>query len=173
MVEKASYEHIKNIKDVEIRKYPIMILAVAEGYKDDSGFNILFNYIPGHNKTQEKISMTAPVITSEKIPMVSPVITGKEYMAFVLPSYYKKENVPIPLNDKVKIKIQESKTYAVLRFSGRASDKIINKYIEKLYYILKRQNITIKNNPILMRYNSPFTPGFLRRNEVAVEIQTF
>ena len=173
MVEIASYENLKKINGIEIRKYPKMLLAIVEGYKDDSGFNLLFNYISGDNKIQKKIPMTAPVITSEKIPMTAPVISKDSFMAFVLPSFYNEQTVPIPLDHEVKIKVQPEKIYAVLRFSGRTFRNRIQKQIEKLYSILKSENIKIKDGPILMRYNSPFTPGFLRRNEVAVEIDNF
>jgi hypothetical protein len=46
----------------------------------------------------------------------------------------------------------------------------VKKNTHTLLSTLKNQNIQVKGEPILMRYNSPFTPGFLRRNEVAVEI---
>jgi len=170
MVEKAQYEILKKIIDIEIRKYPEMILAVVEGYKDDSGFNLLFSYITGNNKTKNKIPMTAPVITSEKIPMTAPVITKNKYIAFVLPSYYNKKTIPTPKNKEVKIKIQKEKTYAVLRFRGKTSNNRVQQHIEKLIQILKNNNIKMKDDTILMRYNSPFAPGFIRRNEVAIEI---
>jgi len=173
MVEKARYTEIKKIEDVEIRRYPAMNIAVVEGYKGDFGFSLLFNYISGQNKTQQKIPMTAPVITSEKIPMTAPVITKQKYMAFVLPSSYKKDTVPTPSNPEVNIKIQPETTYAVLRFNGRATEKRIQKHIARLLQRLRNYNIIVKNEPLLMRYNSPFTPGFLRRNEVAVEIENF
>ena len=173
MVEKASYEVIKKISDVEIRKYPKMILAVVEGYGGDSGFNLLFKYISGNNKSQKQIKMTAPVITSEKIQMTAPVITKDNYMAFVLPSSYNKDIVPIPKDDEVKIKFQQEKNFAVLRFSGKTSKKQVEKQIARLFETLKNNKIQIINGPILMRYNSPFAPGFLRRNEVAVEVTNF
>ena len=173
MVEIASYKNLKKINGIEIRKYPKMLLAVVQGYKDDSGFNLLFNYISGDNKTQKKIPMTAPVITSEKIPMTAPVITKDDFMAFVLPSFYNEDTVPLPLNPEVKIKVQPEKIYAVLRFSGRTLRNRVQKQIQKLTQVLKNQNIRIKDDPILMRYNSPFTPGFLRRNEIAFEINNY
>jgi hypothetical protein len=173
MVEKASYEIIKTISNIEIRKNPKMLLAVVEGYEGDSGFGLLFNYISGNNKTQKKIPMTAPVITSEKILMTTPVITKNNYMAFVLPSFYSKDNVPIPMNNDVKIKEQQEKIFAVLRFSGKTSSKRVQEKIENLLLILKDNKIKTKNEPILMRYNSPFAPGFIRRNEVAVEVINF
>jgi hypothetical protein len=170
MVEKIQYELIKKIDKFEIRKYPEMILAVVEGYKDDSAFNLLFNYIRGNNTKKQKIPMTAPVITSEDIPMIAPVISKEKYMAFVLPSYYKKETVPIPKNTEIKIEIQKNKTFAVLKFSGKTNDKVVQDQINKLMNFCKNNNIKTRDDPKLMRYNSPFTPGFIRKNEVAVEI---
>ncbi len=170
MVEKVKYKIIKNINDIEIRKYPELILAVVEGNEENNEFGLLFNYISGNNKTQKKIDMTAPVITSEKIKMTAPVITQKNYMAFVMPSIYTKDTIPTPLNPEIKIKIEPERILAVLRFSGYATKNKIERYKEKLIFELKSHNIKIKNDPILMRYNSPFAPGFIRRNEIAVEI---
>jgi hypothetical protein len=114
--------------------------------------------------------MTAPVITSEKITMTAPVITKNEYMAFALPASYAKETVPVPTNTAVKIEVQPKKEMAVLRFSGRTTDARVEKFIQKFKTSLQAQGIQTRGEPVLMRYNSPFTPGFLRRNEVGVEI---
>jgi len=170
MTQQIPYEILKKIEDIEIRKYPEVLFAVVQNNINDSGFNLLFQYISGENKTRRKIAMTAPVITSEKITMTAPVITGKNYMAFALPSSYNKEIVPVPTNPAVKIEIHKEKTMAVLQFSGRTNETKVQNNIQKLFTTLKKHTIQIKSEPVLMRYNSPFTPGFLRRNEVAVEI---
>ena len=170
MVEKAPYQLIKKIDDLEIRKYPSLILAVAPNTEQDSGFNLLFNYIQGANQTQKKISMTAPVITSEKIPMTAPVISDQHYMAFVLPSSYTQKTVPTPTNAQIEIRIQPERTIAVKRFSGRATKKDIEQQLEILYSTLQKNDVQTRGESFLMRYNSPFAPGFIRRNEVAVEI---
>jgi len=170
MTQEVPYNVKKKIEDVEIRNYPEVIFAVVEDNSDDSGFGLLFQYISGENKTRSKIAMTAPVITSEKIAMTTPVVTGKNYMAFALPSFYKKETVPLPTNPAVRIEIHPEKTMAVLRFNGRTNETRVQKSIQKLITMLKNHTMQKKGEPVLMRYNSPFTPGFLRRNEVAVEI---
>jgi hypothetical protein len=59
---------------------------------------------------------------------------------------------------------------AVLQFGGRTNETKVQNKIQKLITILNTNKIQMKHEPVLMRYNSPFTPGFLRRNEVAVEI---
>jgi hypothetical protein len=170
MTEEVPYEVVKKVGDIEIRQYPEVILAVVEGYIDDSGFGLLFQYISGENKTRRRIAMTAPVITSEKITMTTPVITKNEYMAFALPASYTKETVPVPTNTTVKIEVQPKKEMAVLRFSGRTTDARVEKFIQKFKTSLQSQGIQTRGEPVLMRYNSPFTPGFLRRNEVGIEI---
>jgi len=172
MTQEVPYEIIKKVGDIEIRRYPEVILAVVEGFIDDSGFGLLFQYISGENKSRRRIAMTAPVITSEKITMTAPVISKNEYMAFALPASYTKEIVPVPTNPAVKIEIQPKKEMAVLRFSGRTTEVRVEKFIQKFKTSLQAQAIQTIGEPVLMRYNSPFTPGFLRRNEVGVEISS-
>lgn len=172
MTKEIPFTVIKKIGDIEIRRYPEVILAVVEGFIDDSGFSLLFQYISGENTTQRRIAMTAPIITSEKITMTAPVITKNEYMAFALPTSYTKETVPVPTNPAVKIEILPIKEMAVLRFSGRTPEVRIEKFVQKLKTSLQTQGIQSKGEPVLMRYNNPFTPLFLRRNEVGIEISS-
>jgi len=115
MVEKVKYKVIENIGDIEIRQYPEMILAVVDSNDDDSAFGLLFNYISGENTVRDKIKMTAPVISSKKIEMTAPVISRDNYMAFVLPSTYNKDTVPIPTNPIVKIQVQPKKSFLKLK----------------------------------------------------------
>jgi hypothetical protein len=171
MVEKVNYVVLEKINSIEIRKYPEMILALVKNYDDDSGFGVLFNYISGYNKKQEKIKMTAPVINSEKIEMTSPVISQDNYMAFIMPSKYNKNNIPIPLDSRIKIKVESEKILAIIRFGGYSSNNKIEKFKDILLSELEKNNIKTKGNPLLMRYNSPFAPPFIRRNEIGVEIE--
>jgi len=170
MVEKVNYSILKKINKIEIRQYPKIILALVEGYNDDRAFGLLFNYISGNNKKQEKIKMTAPVINSEKIKMTTPVISKNNYMAFIMPSKYDENNIPKPLDENIKLKIQPSRKLAVLKFGGYTSEKKINRFKKELLTSLKLNNIEIKGEPVIMRYNSPFAPPFIRRNELGVEI---
>lgn len=170
MVEQLAYTVLKKIDDVELREYQTYLLAVVKNVDDDQAFGILFNYISGANRTQRKISMTAPVISSEKISMTTPVISQNNYMAFVMPSSYSKETIPLPNDSRVQIHVESQKKVAVLRFSGYTTNKRVTNFSRQLINTLQRNGIIFKGEPFLMRYNGPFTPGFLRRNEVAVEI---
>ena len=174
MVETTKYQVIKRVGDLEIRKYPPLILASTSAASDDnSAFMIIANFIFGNNKSNKKISMTAPVITSEKIAMTTPVITSRKgyKMSFVMPSNYTLKTLPEPLTKKIKIETQKSRKIAVLRFTGFTYESKLKKLQEVLIKELAKNKIKTKGSVFLMRYNSPWSIPFLRRNELAIEIE--
>ena len=117
------------------------------------------------------IPMTAPVITPDKIAMTAPVISDADTMSFVLPASYQREDVPEPVDSRIIIQEVPPRELAVIRFSGRASARDVAEVRERLLTTLDAEKIPVAGRPFLMRYNAPYTPGFLRRNEVGVEIK--
>jgi hypothetical protein len=171
MTETIAYEDAGRMGEVEIRKYPAIHLATVQGLAEGEAFGILFQYISGNNKPRMVIPMTAPVITLEKIAMTAPVISNADAMSFVLPAEYLRDEVPVPLDPHISIQEIPPRVLAVIRFKGRASDGDVAEINGRLLQVLASENIPIVGKPFLMRYNSPFTPGFLRRNEVGIEIR--
>ena len=157
--------------EIEFRHYPELVLATVDNAGDDAGFNLLFAYISGSNKPREKIPMTAPVITSQKIPMTAPVVSDAASMSFVMPAGTKREGTPDPLDSRVRIVTVPEREIAVIRFSGYAPPEDVDAATSRLQVGLKNAGIVTAGQPFLMRYDSPWTPGFLRRNEVAIEIR--
>jgi hypothetical protein len=182
MTQEAPYEVMRTVDGVELRRYPELLLATVSGMEDNSSFGILFDYITGNNLKRSKLSMTAPVVSSEKlamtVPVVSsqklamtaPVVSGKRFFTFVMPKGYTLEALPVPSDKRVRIHVQPPRDFAVLEFSGRTRTEKVEERIVELLDILARQKIPTRGEPFLMRYNSPFTPGFMRRNEVGIEI---
>jgi len=170
MVETARYEEAGRIVEVELRWYPELILATVTGHSDNSAFGILFGYISGKNRKQKKIPMTAPVITSEKIEMTAPVISDANSLSFVMPLKYKPEEIPEPLDTRIRIQKIPARKLAVIRFKGYAEEKSVNEVESRLLSTLQKSGISMVGGPFLMRYNSPWTPGFMRRNEIGIEI---
>ena len=169
MVEEAKYEVLKKNGNFEIRKYPRLIIARVDGY-GDGGFNILFRFITGNNRQRSEISMTAPVV-SEQIAMTSPVLSETGSIAFVMPDGFTLENTPEPIDDRVKLIEIPPRIVAALRFSGRWSDSTFERRSEEMLKKLKHEGIKTSGKVFSMRYNGPFTPWFLRRNEVAIEVE--
>ena len=157
--------------EIEFRHYPELVLATVDTAGDDAGFNLLFAYISGSNKPREKIPMTAPVITSQKIPMTAPVVSDAGSMSFVMPAGTKGDETPDPLDSRVRIVTLPERDIAIIRFSGYASREDVDAATSRLQEGLKSDGIVTAGQPFLMRYDSPWTPGFMRRNEVAIEVR--
>jgi hypothetical protein len=152
--EEQKYSLVRRYKDFEIRFYPSATIATinsnAKTYRELSGpgFQRLAGYIFGGNESNKKISMTTPV----QMDINDSVST----MSFVMPSEYKKENLPKPNDPNVKIKNTEDEYVAVIRFGGYASDKDLKFYSEKLQNLLKENGITSLGNYRFLGYNPPY-----------------
>jgi hypothetical protein len=169
MVEQAKYEVVRKIGKIEIRRYPSLVIARVDGY-GDSGFNLLFRFITGNNQQKSDIAMTAPVV-SEQIAMTAPVLSEAGSIAFIMPEGFTLETTPEPLDERVKIVEIPERTVAALRFSGRWSDSVFKKKSEDLLVETKNAGLKTSGKVFSMRYNGPYTPWFLRRNEVAVQVE--
>ena len=161
--EEANYEVVSKNEVYEIRKYSDRLAVETMTSGIDSNFRKLFNYISGRNDTQEKIKMTTPVTQVEK--------NGNMSMQFYLPSKFNSKNVPNPSREDVKIVNIEGGYYAVLKYSGRASDGNFIKHKEILEKKLKKNNISIISLPIRATYDSPFTLPMNRRNEAMFKVE--
>jgi hypothetical protein len=144
--------------DVEIREYEPQIRATSQMGEENKSFSVLAEYIFGKNDRNERIGMTAPVVTS------------KDRMSFIMPKRYTLLSLPKPLNPLIEIDQVQKDRVAVIRFSGFKSSNKTNEKTKKLLTVLNSSGIEIEGEPFLMRYNSPWTLPFLRRNEVAVRI---
>ncbi len=168
MVETIQYEVIRELGKVEIRRYPKIVIAKVVDPKADA-FSLLYKFITGNNVRNEKMSMTTPVV-SEKIAMTSPVLSDNASMAFVMPKDLTIDKVPKPLDNRVQIEEIPSRIVGALCFSGGWSEKHFEKETEELLNELTKAGIKTKSSVFTMLYNPPYIPGFLRRNEVAIEV---
>ena len=180
-VEKPDYKVIQSEQNIEIRQYEPMIIAEVEvdGKREDAigdGFRLLADYIFGNNTVQQVISMTAPVQQKEnqKIAMTAPVqqqSTGKSWrMSFVMPSKYSMDSLPVPNNNRVRLKGILAKKFVVIEFSGTNSNENVTEHENQLMNYIEENQIKINDSPKYAFYNPPWSLPFLRRNEVMIEI---
>jgi SOUL heme-binding protein len=171
MTETMEYQVTGQKGEVEFRHYPAVWVATVAGNDEGETFGILFRYITGNNQPGKKIPMTAPVITPVEIPMTSPVISDAGGMSFVMPATIPGDSLPVPQDTRVRLQEIPAREVAVIRFKGRATAGDVADVSARLLSALGGAGLHPVGEPFLMRYNPPFTPGFLRRNEVAVEIR--
>ena len=160
--EETKYDVIHENDIYEIRFYPERLVVESVYSGDSSTFRKLFKYISGNNNNSQKIEMTIPVTQVKR--------DTANFMQFILPSRFNKKTIPIPLNPDVKISNIDEGYFAVIKYSGRSSDKNFMKNKDILEKELKKDKIVILSPPVRASYNSPFTLPMLKRNEVMFRV---
>ena len=177
-IEEPAYEVTARIGDVELRQYSTYVVAqvLITGSATQAGnqaFRILASYIFGNNKGEKKLAMTAPVTQSAapiKLEMAAPVIQnaapGGYLVQFVLPKVVTLDTAPEPIDERIVLRQVQPMRVAVIRYSGFWSDSNYNRHLVQLEETLRKAGVKWSGEPIYSRYNPPFTPWFLRRNEI-------
>ena len=164
--EEPEYSIVKKTDVYEVRQYKKRTVAEVIYGEEDSGFRVLFDYISGANKGSKEVEMTIPVTQSKEIDMTVPVTQsttdGKMSMRFFLPMQYSKQNAPEPNDQRVRIIDLPAEYFAVISYSGFASDSNFEEHYKELKTALDKDGMVIKGAPIKATYNSPFTLPFLR-----------
>lgn len=168
VTEQQPYEVVRRFGDVEIREYPAAAVAevTVRGSFEEAGnraFGSLFGYISGRNRGRQKIAMTAPVLMGAEHD-------GRHAVAFVLPASLGASDAPAPDDTSVLVRELPATTTAALAYSGRWTRESYERHCATLLAVLASHDITAVGEPRFARYNPPFTPWFLRRNEVLVDI---
>ncbi|MDZ4396746.1 heme-binding protein [Hydrogenophaga sp.] len=176
--EEPSYQVVREFSGIEVREYAAYTVAevVVAGPAGEAGgqaFPVLAGYIFGKNKGERKFDMTAPVTQTAapvKMEMTAPVTqsvqAGGFLVQFVLPKGVTLANAPEPLDSRVQLRDVSPHQVAVLRYSGFWSEANDNEQLLKLQSALKAANLVWTGDPVFSRYDPPFKPWFLRRNEV-------
>ena len=183
-IEEVPYTVIEQNGAFELRQYPPHIVAetMVEGAFDEvgkNGFRRLADYINGENRNKQSIAMTAPVsqeAQSEKIAMTAPVSQekagGRWRITFVMPSKYTLDTLPEPIDSRVTIEQEPGRIVAAMRYSGTWSRKGYEDNKERLLAWIEERGFKQTAEPVWARYNPPFMPWFLRRNEILIPVDT-
>ncbi|MDJ0905567.1 MAG: heme-binding protein [Woeseiaceae bacterium] len=169
-LEEPQFEVIHVTNDYEIRHYAPYIVAEVDvtGDMGDSGnraFRILADYIFGNNEPGQKMQMTAPVVSDAP----QPARDAYTY-AFVMESRYSMDTLPAPVDPRIRIVQKPAQVVAARSYSGRWTQENFLQHEVSLVSALTIDGLSTRSEPLLARYDSPFKPWFLRRNEVLVEL---
>ena len=175
MTEQLPFKLVKDFGHFELRQYPNYLLAQVQVQGDfvtagNSAFNPLLRYITGNNELHTQLQMTAPVIQSSVEPDL-------HLVSFVLPAGVDPKNAPIPIDGKVHV-VEVPGHLAVARsFSGMWSfDRFLDqaqKLEEAVQAAVNSKLLSgeLVGEPYFARYNSPFTPWFMRKNEALIAFE--
>jgi hypothetical protein len=190
--EEPRFDVVAEYDTFELRQYSPFVIAEIEirGDFEEAGneaFNTLLSYIRGANSGSQKMEMTAPVLQmpasvakargGEKMAMAAPVlqrsgVEGDSYLvSFVLPLRYRLENAPIPDDPRIMLREVPVRRVAARRYSGRWTESRYRENEGALLEAVQTAGYVAIGAPEWARYNAPFMPWFLRRNEVLVEVR--
>jgi hypothetical protein len=176
--QEPDYKVVQQLEDIEVRAYAAYAVAevVVPGPASEAGnlaFPMLADYIFGKNKGERKLAMTAPVTqTAElvKLAMTAPVtqtVAAEGFrVQFVLPKGVTAASAPEPVDTRVSLRDVAPHRVAVIRYSGFWSEANYNEHLAKLQASMRAAGLVSEGEPVYSRYNPPFTPWFLRRNEI-------
>jgi hypothetical protein len=169
MTEKQQFKLVRDYGDFELREYPAHVRMQVEVEGDfmragNIGFGPLISYISGNNQSSQKIAMTAPVIqeaTSETTHLVS----------FVMPNGTDPKDVPVPASSRVAIKNLPKQLTGVRKFGGSWNDKRFTSEGELLLEAVIQEGFEPVGNLYWARFDPPWKPGFLKSNEVLINLK--
>jgi hypothetical protein len=165
--ESAPYQAVRSAGTFEIRDYPALTVVEtpmkAGRNGEDGSFGRLFRFITGGNESQQKIAMTTPVFMSGDATNAA--------MAFVMPVKMKTAGMPKPNDSQVLVRELPAGSFAVLRFSGGRNAGNEAEVLTKLRAWMKSEGLQELSPPVFAYFDPPWTPAFLRRNEVMLRTE--
>ena len=176
--EEPEYQIVREFAGIEVREYAAYAVAevVVPGPASEAGkqaFPILAGYIFGKNKGERKFAMTAPVTQAAapvKLEMTAPVTQsaapGGFVVQFVLPKGVSAASAPEPLDARVRLRAVAAVRVGAIRYSGFWSQSNDAEHLAQLQDALRAAGLVWTGEPVTARYNAPFTPWFMRRNEI-------
>jgi hypothetical protein len=108
--------------------------------------------------------------------MTAPVEQAREggvyRVAFVVPRKYDRDTVPQPTDPRVRIREVPARSIAVWRYSGRWTEENFREHERELRGKLAALGLKAEpgDSAIIARYDAPFMPWFMRRNEVLIPV---
>ena len=183
MTEEQKYIVERKFPKFEVRRYEPCVFADVTVNGDfesagNVGFRPLIGYISGNNQPNSKIAMTAPVVQEpiSKIAMTSPVVqqsVGQEnIISFVMPAGMTLDSLPVPSSSKVSLREVPEQLVAVSRFSGRWTLGTYMKHVAELESSIAASGLVASGPARFARFDPPWTPWFMRRNEIQIPIAT-
>ena len=161
--EEPIYKIVHQQPQFEIRYYDNRLIIQVAYQNVSRGFQKLFQYISGNNQQAQKIPMTVPVTQYAE--------QQGRIMQFYLPSQLNTKSTPAPLDGAVEVTTIKAGHFAVIQYSGFASDRNFEKKSKILKQELNKSGIQILSPAIKATYNGPFTPPWLRRNEAMFRVE--
>ncbi len=184
MTERQGFDVLTRYPGFELRRYAAHLVAEVEvdssfAEAGNRAFGVLVAFISGRNSTRGKVAMTAPVVqeqASTRIAMTSPVVQqpseepGRHVVAFVMPAEFSMDTLPTPSDPRIRVREIPTQVAAASAFTGRWSERIYQEQLAHLRSAVGQAGLEVVGPPRFARFDPPWTPWFLRHNEVVLPV---
>jgi hypothetical protein len=185
--ETPAFDVVGAWPDAELRRYGPTVVAETrvEGGREDAGregFRRLAGYIFGGNRARASIAMTAPVAQApsppagQRIAMTAPVAQapsggGAWMVAFTMPRAWSMATLPVPDDPRVTLRELPPRLVLARAYRGGWSPARLDEESRALRAAAEREGLRVVGELTWARYDPPWTPPFLKRNEVMVDVE--
>ncbi|MCA1734466.1 MAG: heme-binding protein, partial [Acidobacteria bacterium] len=96
---------------------------------------------------------------------------GTWVVSFVMPSRYTLASLPEPADERIRFRVVPSALVAAWKYRGGWSEERFADEEKAFRAALENAKLSPLRPPAWARYNAPFWPSPLRRNEILVEVR--
>ena len=104
-------------------------------------------------------------------PVAQQAAGGRWAVSFMMPAAYSLETLPQPSDSLVVLRQLPARRVAAVRYSGTWSEKSFLRHKTELESWVAQRGLRPAGDVVWARYNPPFSPWFVRRNEILVEVE--
>ena len=181
MTEQQRYTVVARYDGFELRRYEPCVVAEVEvegsfASAGNRAFRPLVGYISGRNRGERGVAMTAPVVQQpgRRLAMTSPVVQQEDaehhVVGFVMPAGETTATLPEPADPRVRLREEPETLAAATRYSGRWTEGGYRDHVAELEAAVRAAGLEPAGAPRWARFDPPWTPWFVRRNEVVLPV---
>lgn len=168
VTEQQPFRVLQKFPEFEVREYPDYVLVQVEVAGDfmsagNVAFGPLVRYISGNNESGQRMAMTAPVLQSTRE-------SSTHTVSFVLPEGMDPASIPVPRDARVRVLPVSGHRAAVRPFRGSWRQSRFADNAQTLRQAVNQAGLKTEGDPYFARFDPPWTPGFMKRNEVLLRL---
>jgi hypothetical protein len=182
-LDEPDYTLVEEHDGFELRRYAPLIVAETEvevpfDTATEAASPLLVDYVQRGNQGERNLPMLAPVrlqlaadAPGNATGDVGAGGDGPWRYQFAMPKEYRMSMLPRPTETRVTLRQLPAQLIAARRYNGDWSEERYREQEAALLDAVEAKGLVPISNPVFARYNAAFVPGFLRRNEVMIEVR--
>jgi hypothetical protein len=95
------------------------------------------------------------------------------WVSFVMPASFTLVTLPQPSHPRIRLRELPARTVAAIRFRGWWRPGTVQRHRQALERWMRGADLQAAGEPVYARYNPPYVPWFVRRNEILMPLVAY